>query len=242
MKIRSAIKPTVLLAGLLFSVALPSFGQSGLPRHMYGLAFGGLFPVGDFNDHVSQDGFGVGLYYGWRLRHTPLFMGVEFSVSLYGHSRREEFLEGIPEVPLDVVTENNIGQSFLFVRLQPRSGRVTTFVEGLAGISYFWTDTTITGHGLSDNDISSNTNFDDGTWAAGGGAGLSVRLGRPRVQVSGRAQRGAFLEFKVRYLAGGWANYLKKGSIVVEGNEFSFTPERSATSFVTAQAGFSWFF
>lgn len=242
MRIRTVNGRLILLAGIFFSTALLSFGQSVLPRHMFGLTISGLFPVGDFKEHVSQDGFGMGLCYGWRLRHTPVFAGLELSFHIYGHAVREEFLEGIPEVPLDVVTENNLIQSLLYVRLQPRSGRVTTFVEGLAGISYFWTDTTISGHGAGDDDISSETNFDDDTWTAGAGAGLSVRLGRPPVQVSGRAQRGIFLEFKVRYLAGGWANYLKKGSIVVEGNEFSFTPERSATSAVTAQAGVSWFF
>jgi hypothetical protein len=239
---RTAHKQTILLAGLLLFPALLSFGQSGLPRRTFGLAIGGLFPAGAFNDHVSQEGFGLGFYYGWRLRQTPVFMGFELSVSLYGHARRTEYLDGIPEVPLDVVTENNIGQGFLFVRLQPRGGRVMTFVEGLAGISYLWTDTTITGHENSDQEISSETNFDDGTWTAGAGAGLSVRLGKRSVQGSGPLQRGACLEFKVRYMAGGRANYLKKGSIVVAGNEFTFTPERSATSFVTAQAGLSWFF
>jgi hypothetical protein len=120
---------TVLLAGMLFFPALSSFGQSGLPRRMFGLTIGALFPTGAFNDHVSQDGFGVGTYYGWRLRHAPVYWGFELTLHIYGHVRREEYLEGIPEVPLDVVTENNIGQGLLFVRLQPRSGKVMTFVR-----------------------------------------------------------------------------------------------------------------
>jgi len=225
---------------MFFIPALLSFGQSAPSRRMCGLTLGGLFPVGAFNDHVSQDGYGLDAYYGWRLRRTPVFMGLELSMHIYGHVNREVYLEEIPEVPLHVVTENNIGQTLLFLRLQPRGGKITTFIEGVAGVSYIWTDSTITGAG-ADNDVATETNFDDTTWTAGAGAGLSVRVGRSRVQGSGRG-KGAFLELKVRYQAGGRADYLKKGSLVVEGNELSFTAERSATSFVTAQVGFSYFF
>lgn len=231
----------ILLAGMLFFPALLSFGQSGLPRELAGFSFGGLFPAGAFNDHVSQDGFGIDFYYGRRAGNTPVFLGLELSVSYYGDVHRHEYLEGIPEVRVDVETFNNIGQGLLFARLQPRSGTVRTYIEVLAGISYLWTDTTISGHEYPYNEISSDTNFDDVTVTAGAGAGLSVRLSRRSTQDTGR-RRSTFLEFKVRYMAGGQARYLKQGSIVVVGNQFSFAPERSATSFLTAQAAFSWFF
>jgi hypothetical protein len=232
----------VLLAGLLFLPASLSFGQSDLPRGLYGLSCGGLFPAGGFNDHVSQNGFGLDFYYGRRIGQAPLFVGLEISVSFYGHVRRQEYLEGIPEVGVDVDTYNNIGQGLLFIRLQPRRGTVVTFIEGLAGISDLFTETTISGRGYESEEISSETNLEDFTVTAGAGAGLSVRLDKSRGRDPDRARRGGFLEFKVRYMAGGRADYLKKGSIVVEGNQFTFTPERSATSFVTAQVAFSWFF
>jgi hypothetical protein len=231
----------ILLAGMLFFPALLSFGQSGLPRGLAGFSFGGLFPAGAFNDHVSQDGFGIDFFYGRRAGNTPVFLGLELSVSYYGDVHRHEYLEGIPEVRVDVETFNNIGQGLFFARLQPRGGTVRTYIEGLAGISYLWTDTTISGHEFPYDEISSDTNFDDVTVTAGAGAGLSVRLSRRSTQETGR-RRGTFLEFKVRYMAGGRARYLKQGSIVVVGDQFSFTPERSATSFLTAQAALSWFF
>jgi hypothetical protein len=232
----------VLSAAMLFFTAVLSFGGSGSSRTLAGFSFGGLFPTGAFNDHVPQNGGGLGLFLGRRVGNAPVFLGFEISLNFYGYVHRHEYIEGIPEVRLDVDTFNNIGQTLLFVRLQPRRGAVMTYVEGLAGISYLWTDTTISGHDFPWNEISSDTNFDAFTVAAGAGAGLSIHLGRRRVQDPDRKRKDIFLDFKVRYMAGGRAEYLKQGSIVVEGNEFSYTTERSATSFITAQAAFLWFF
>jgi hypothetical protein len=232
----------ILSAAFLFFPAVLSFGESGMSRTLAGFSMGGLFPAGAFNDHVSQNGFGLGLFYGRRAGKAPVFIGFELSLNFYGYAQRHEYIEGIPEVRLDVDTLNNIGQGLLFVRLQPRRGAVMTYVEGLAGISYLWTETTISGHNYPWDEISSDTNFDAFTVTAGAGAGLSVRLSRRRVRDPGRGRKETFLDFKVRYMAGGRAKYLKQGSIVVEGNQFTYTYEQSATSFITAQAAFSWFF
>jgi hypothetical protein len=232
----------VLSAAMLLVPAVLSFGESGLPRTLSGIAPGGLFPVGAFNDHVSQNGFGLGLYYGKRAGNGPFFFGLELSLNIYGYVHRHEYLEGIPEVRVDVDTLNNIGQGLLFVRLQPRTGKVVTYIEGLAGISYIWTETSISGHEYPWNEISSDTNFDAVTVTAGAGTGVSIRLNRSRVRESGRRRADIYLDFKVRYMAGGRAKYLKQGSIVVEGDQFTYTYEQSATSFITAQAAISWLF
>ncbi len=203
---------------------------------------GGLFPTGAFNDHVRQEGYGVACYYARRLGRSPFLVGGEINYSEYGHSRRVEYLEGIPEVGVDVDTTNSIVQGLLLLRLQPRTGRVLSFVEALAGVGYFWTETTIGDSEADEGPYSSETNLDDFAWTAGLGGGLSIRLSKPRASDLEFARGGAFLEIKARYMAGGRAEYLKKGSIIVDGNSYTFTPERSATSAVTVQIGFSWFF
>jgi hypothetical protein len=218
--------------------ALAAFGQSGLARSMWGFSVGGLFPSGAFNDHVGRDGFGLDIYYGRRIRTAPLFVGFDLLLSYYGHVHRHE--QPVPEVRVDVDTFNNIAQGLFFVRLQPRSGRVVTYVQGMAGLSYLFTDTTISGHQFGDELYASDTNFDDLTVAAGAEAGLAIRLDKRRDPAGPGSRKRLFLELKVRYTAGGRADYLRQGSLVVIGDEVTYTVERSATGFVTAQAALTW--
>ena len=219
----------VLFAALLLA-AVPSFGQSERPVGLKGFTLGGLFPSGTFDSHVGRDGFVGGLYLALRSGYSPVFTGLELSVSYYGHTHRYASMAGIPEVLLDVDTYNNIVQGLFFVRLQPRIGAVAPYFEGLAGISYIFTDTTVSDDDTED-DVAYNINFDDWTVTAGAGAGLSVRL-----------DRRMFLDLKVRYMAGGRASYLKQGAIIVDGDRVTYTVDRSGTSVVTLQAGLTWFF
>jgi hypothetical protein len=242
MKILERLAWIGLAATFLLFPAPPALGQSFQARNLGGFSLGGLFPTGAFNDHVSQEGYGLAGYYAKRIGAGPLLVGLEFTYSEYGHSRRVEYLEGIPEVGVNVDTTNSIAQSLLLLRLQPRSGRVMSFVEALAGVGYLWTESAIGDNDDDDVTSASETNFDDWTWTAGVGAGISFRLRKWQGSGADIAGRGAFLELKARYMAGGRAEYLKKGSIIVVGNEYSFTPERSATSAFTVQVGLSWFF
>jgi hypothetical protein len=240
MRRKGRIARIVLAAGLLAWPVLSARGQTVLPRKVCSLSIGGLFPTGAFNEHVGRPGFGLAFSFAWRLWNSPLFAGAEIDYAEYGHSRRYEYLEGIPDVGVPVDTTNSISHGFFLLRLQPRGGRIMSFVEALAGFTYLWTETSIGNHDVGDPAMASETNFDDDTWAAGVGAGLSFQISAPADPKF--ARRGAFIELKARYMAGGRAEYLKKGSIVITGNEYSFTPERSATSFLAVQAGLTWFF
>ena len=223
---------------LLFSAVL-AFGQDPGHRNMIGLSLGGLFPVGAFNDHVSQEGFALGIHYGVKLRKAPVYVGFELSAGFYGYTHRHEYMNGIPEVRFDVETFNNIVQGHFLLRAEARRGAVRPFVEGLAGLSYFFTDTTISEHEFPWEEVASDINSDDLTVAAGAGGGLAIHLGWSRRRHPDRARGETVIEVKVRYMAGGRAKYLKQGSIVVEGDDVTYTLERSATSFVTAQVGIS---
>lgn len=235
-RIRRPAARIALSAVLLLLTSLFSFGQSGLPRRVGGFSFGGLFPMGGFNERVEQNGLGLGLYYGWRARNAPVFYGLELSFDAYGHAVRNGSAYGLE---FDVETFNSIGQGLAFVRIQPRTGAVVTYLEALAGVSYLFTETSLVGADDTwDESLDSETNFDDVTVTAGVGAGVSVRLSRG----AGGFGRGTFLDFKVRYMAGGRAEYLKQGSSYPGEFDDSVLPERSATSFVTAQLGLSWFF
>lgn len=228
-----------LPAAILLVSAGLSFGQDLGHRNMLGLSLGGLFPVGAFNDHVSQEGFALGIHYGVKLRKAPVYVGFELSAGFYGYTHRHEYMNGVPEVRLDVVTYNNIVQGHFLLRAEARRGAVRPFVEGLAGLSYLFTDTTISEDDFPWEEIASDINSSDLTVAAGAGGGLAIHLGWSRRRHPDRARGETVIEVKVRYMAGGRAKYLKQGSIVVEGDDVVYTFERSATSFVTAQVGLS---
>ena len=213
----------VALAGLLIlSFVLASYGQAGLPRRTWGCAASGLFPTGDFNRHTGKNSFGAGLYGGWRIGNSPLLFGIEADAQFNGVSlfRKSD-------------SYNTVLQGLAFLRLQPRSGTVITYVEVVAGCNYLSTETVYAGD-IEDED-SSTIEIQDVTPAAGAGAGLCIKLDRHAANPGGKG-RPTYLEFKVRYVAGGHANYMKElagGTLV---------PEHSATSFITAQMGLSWFF
>jgi hypothetical protein len=240
----AAFARIILTGGLLAGMVIAAFGQSRLPRTLDGLALGGLFPTGAFNQHVSQEGLGAAAYYARRLGRSPLMLGLEVSYAEYGHVYREEFAADSPDGVVDVNTSNNLSQAVVLLRLQPRRGRIMTFLEALAGASYFWTRTTV-GESEPEEDLSplaADNDFEDIAWSAGVGAGLSVQLMKSEKADPTFPRSGLFLELKVRYMAGGQAEYLKKGSIVVVGGEYTFTPERSATSHVTVQLGLSFLY
>lgn len=231
------IAAAVFFAALLLS-PVPTFGQPERPPiGLKGFTLGGLFPSGAFDSHVGRDGGVAAIHLALRSGLSPLFVGFELSASYYGHVHRHAYMDNIPEVQLDVDTYNNIVQGLFFLRLQPRVGDVSPYLEGLAGISYIFTDTTVSDDDAED-DVAYDINFDDWTVTAGAGAGLVVRLrGRP-----GGGGGGMFLDFKVRYMAGGRASYLRQGGLVVDGDQVRYSVDRSATSFVTVQAGLTWFF
>ena len=228
----------IVSAVLLLSTGLPSFGQSVLPRHVSGLSFGGLFPTGGFNERVTRNGLEVGAFYGWRVRNTPVFYGIELSLSAYGHILTSETLDSVPGLTLDIETFNSILQTLAYVRIQPRRGAAVTYLEALAGFSYLFTETLVMGDMDDLDDVITRTNMEDTTVTAGIGAGVSIRLGRP----AKRSRRGPFFEAKVRYMVGGRAEYLRQGSRAAGEDPLALFPERSTTSFLTAQMGLSWFF
>jgi len=229
---------TAVFFAVLLLRPVPSFGQPGRsPAGLRGFTLGGLFPSGAFDSHVGRDGGTAAIHLAKRSGLSSFFVGLELSFGYYGHVHRHAYMDNIPEVQLDVDTYNNIAQGLFFVRLQPRVGDVSPYVEGLAGVSYIFTDTTVSDDDAED-DVAYNINFDDWTVTAGAGAGVIVRLHKRR----GGGGGGTFLDFKVRYMAGGRATYLTQGGLVVEGDQVRYTVDRSGTSFVTVQAGLTWFF
>jgi hypothetical protein len=128
---------------------------------------------------------------------------------------------------------NVVAQGLAFFRLQPRTGSVVTFLEVLAGVNYLSTSS----ESYDDywDEYSYEVDFQDITAAAGAGAGLCMQLGRGAKTMDPDGNP-TYLEFKVRYVFGGRANYL------IETGDGSLSPERSRTNVLTVQLGLTWFF
>lgn len=213
----------IFLSGLLYlSSVLLSFGQSGLPRRAWGLSVGGLFPMGEFNSRVGKDAIGVSAFYAWRIGRGPVFFGAEANGNIYAHS-----------LFTDDDTYSTVAQGLAFLRLQPRSGSVVTYLEVLAGVNYL--STSYEYYDEYWDEYTSEVEFQDITVAAGAGAGLCMQLGRGPKRMN-RDGKPTYLDFKVRYVFGGYANYLR------EAGDGSLFPEHSRTNVLTVQLGLSWFF
>ena len=139
----------------------------------------------------------------------------------------------------------------LLLRTQPRTGRIRPYVEGIVGFNDLSTDTTTSikdpravdgplaclynsafGVPCKDDVIlsSSTNNLDDGTFSYGFGVGTQFELPDSRLS----------LDARVRYMRGGSADYLKKGSI--QQTDGSFDKLSSRTDVITAQVGITFHF
>ncbi len=220
--------PLLLLAALLIpaAAAQPSFTIAG--------AVG--VPQGEFDDALGSVGGGVTGTLMYRVPRTAVAVGVEGTAMLYGYeNRREPFSLTIPDVAVDVSTSNNVAQGLAVLRLQLPDGSVRPYLDGVAGVNYLWTQTTV-GDDDDNVEIASSTNFDDLTFAYGGGLGVQARLAES-LSESGRP-RAILLDARVRYLVGGEATYLGRGDIdrFSDGTIRVF-PRRSKTTMLIPQLG-----
>jgi hypothetical protein len=221
---------SVLAALLLLHQPFPASAQVR-PAASLGLLVGQ--PSGDFADNVSDTGYGAVLTGGIQLPDSPVFLGVELGLLVYGHERRSEaFNTAIPDVRVDVVTDNSIFQSNFFLRLQPVNGKIRPYIDGVVGFKYLYTETAVQDtDGWAFDRIADYVNFDDWAFAYGIGVGAAITLWeRGSEPASDKVQvNGVHLDLGLRYMLGTEAEYLKEGSIQRVGGQVTFVPERSTT-------------
>lgn len=214
------------------------------PAALAGFTFMGGFPTGEFGENVTNKGIGISAYAGYMLPRAPAVIGLDLGGINYGTERRKErFSLTIPDVKVNVVTSNSILTANAFLRLQPRNGTLRPYLEGIVGIHYLVTTTTIENLGDSheDNEIASSTNLSDHAYAWGGGAGVLIEVwsGRDNRTPDRRSVRTVSMDLRVRYHKGGAAEYLKKGDIVRRAGTTELNMTESTTHLITAHLGLS---
>jgi hypothetical protein len=224
---RNTAVPLILVT-LLLALISPSrtLGQVNL---------GGYFtialPQGEFEESVENNGYGFIGQALFSVGGTPVSIGGSFGGAIYGReTRREPFSLTIPDVTVEVETNNYILLGHLVLRLQPPAGPFRPYAEGVIGFHYLFTQTTIESR---EENIASDTNFDDGVFSYGGGGGImfGVYEGGAAKPVS------VYVDVGARYLKGGKARYLQEGSIRREDGRVLYDIDESETDLLAIQIG-----
>lgn len=177
---------------------------------------GAGIPLGSFGENVGTGG-GLSLFIGGYLDDLPLTIGLDVGYVGYGRSMETAPLSQSvgPRVNVEVETQNSILQPHLLLRLQPKTGRVRPFVDGLVGFRYLYTRTSARGRsvfGAPEDAFASTTNFDDFAFSAGTGAGIDLRVYQQ--DDPAKDVRTMSIHLGVQYLWGQEAEYLAEGDLV----------------------------
>jgi hypothetical protein len=190
-------------------------------------------PLGEFDDYIDWGG-GIGGEFLYAFdRQGALGLRVNLGLMIYGHeTKRVPLSPSLGRIRVDVSTSNNIFVMGIGPQVMLPSGVVRPYLNGTAGLSYFFTRSSV--EGSSDIEpFASSTNFDDATfaWSAGGGLYIPLRHARGR-------KNPVSLDIGAQYHANGEARYLREGSIREDGTgEISFDPIRSQTNLITYRLG-----
>jgi hypothetical protein len=236
---------------ILLSVILFLFAQIQSTQARYrfqgGANFMLAYPQGEFKDNMSKTGIGGAFEFVYSPAPIPMAIGVSLGYLQYGkETRPEPFSTTIPDVMVEVSTTNNIMLGHLFLRVQNKKGLFQPYLDGLVGFNYLFTDTKIQNINHPEyGEIASSTNLDDNVFSYGGGGGLMIRIHSGNVykdstRTDSEGQRKKYsllLDFRVRYIKGGEAEYLKKGSIRREEGKVYYDITKSRTDLLTAQVG-----
>ena len=206
--------------------ASPAAGAPGFRRFRLDPRFAAGVPLGAFGDNAGAS-YGGGLDFSVRLGDTPVSVGAAIEYLRYGTETRQVALfSSLPEVVSDVNTRNNVLWTHALVRVQPRTGRVRPYAEGLLGFGEAYTNTRVD---LGDEN-ESTTHLRDFAPSLGVGGGVTVLL------ASGR-EAALSLNVGLRYFATGDLDYLTKGAIRRDESGATFEPVRSPVNVVSPQIG-----
>lgn len=227
------MKLTLLLVPVLFIFSLPAQSQNFDAD--INILFG--IPQSDFRESLDRNALGLNGSIAFRIPRLPVHAGLELGIMTYGRDRRlEPISTNIPEVLLEVRTDYDIFTGHLFLRLEPEIHGIRPYLDGLVGIKYLFTESSIRDDDGFGEDIASTTNYDDSSFSYGAGGGI-------KVEVYDGGRDSYMVNLKARYLFGSEASYLQPGSITRDrGGNLIFDESRSGTNLLTIHLGMTYKF
>jgi len=207
----------------------------------FSFAGAGAGALGDFRDHVPGAFGGFTMDVLFAPGSSPLRLGASFGLLIYGSETYTElFSSRTADFELDLTTQNAVLHGHFLVRFEPGRGRWRPYLEGLAGLSHFTTNTSINTYGSDGTDPSSNA-LSDTVFSYGTGLGLSGRI----LPWSSRVRRPDFelrLEIGLRYIHASEAEYLTEGDITRLDEGLVLDIRRSAVEMLVASFGLAFRF
>ena len=204
--------------------------ESTQPRGYGDINFAVSQPVGAFNEFTGE-GYGITGGFVWHFDRDRVFgLRAEGGFLQYGSERTGLCFPNC-RVDIDVNTSNDIVFAGIGPQLSVPAGPVRPYMNATAGLSYFFTHSSISGRNGNENNYDT-TNHDDAVFALTGGGGVLIPLSMRRTPV--------LLDLGVTYHRNGEASYLRKGSIVDNPDgSITITPIRSDANFITYRLGVS---
>jgi hypothetical protein len=157
-------------------------------------------PVGDFKNYVSSGWGGGGNVRWFPGGQSTIAIRADLSLLVYGRQTTRECFGTGCRILVDVTTSNNIINGMLGPELQVPVGIIRPYVNGMAGVSVFATQSTADGQS-GGPDVFRTTNSRDAIFTAAAGGGV-------RIPVSARAR----IDLDVRRHFNGRARYLTRDS------------------------------
>lgn len=235
---RLVVRAILVFCMVIFAVSASAQESQVKTNFAGGVHFSLGIPRGELDDQIGQNAYGLGGQIFYAPQESPLAVGLDIAWMNYGsETRQEPFSSTIPDVTVEVETSNNILQGFLVLRGQMPTGPIRLYADGVVGLNYLFTKTTIQDMGGSSEDIASSTNLDDAAFAYGVGGGIMVPVYSRLGGSESEKPLQVLLDGGVRYVRGGEAEYLKKGSIRRENGQVTFDSIESQTDMLKVHFG-----
>lgn len=209
-----------------------------------GLAFDLGLPRNEFRENITNPGFGIGGHIAVAPHTAPIMYGLEFNYMMYGNENQSVPFNNSSagRVNVDLQTTNSIVTGHILTRLQPKAGMLRPYIDALAGFNYLSTNSSIKDQ-RTNEEIAGSINFQDAAFSYGAGVGVMFELSRGEFgdDENGITHFGStLLDFRIRYMRGGEAEYLREGSIKEDPNDASkviYDVYKSRTDMLTFQIG-----
>jgi hypothetical protein len=234
----ACLPPLTLLVTLVLPI-LPAAAQGGIEA---GFGPAGTFPTGVLAAPVGESGAGLLGEADLPLVGGRLRLGISLGWSQYARYRRTILYEGGSGEPFEVeeLTGHDLVLGHLFLRRTFGRGLLRPHLEALAGFLYPYTGTELSGLRSDEYDPVGSTFHRGSTapsWGLGMGVGLYLHRERDPAESeeehsTGGKGRLTALELRLRWIGGGRADWVRKGSVRIEGGEFHCEVRRTAADLI----------